>query len=328
MNDNSLHILTIDQLRNGNYPGSELQIEKELEEKESFKCFIASYYSEGLKIYGYLMVPISSHSREGGNPINQQSHGSRIGSGMTTRFPAIIFNHGYLPLDQFQTERQYVRYMEYLAKAGYIVFKPDYRGHGNSEGESESLFESGYAVDVLNALSSLKTLPQVDIENLGIWGHSMGGDVTLKVLEVVNNLKAATIWGAPVVPYNQLAARWGNQRPNPNATEAEVKRREEQRRKTMEALGDPEKDIEKYQEVSPASNTNYINTPILLEHVKADDRVPFTDSESLYQTLKSQGKEVEIHLIDEGDHNFSGKELDEAMEKTVEFFDKYLKVSS
>ncbi|QQG43034.1 MAG: S9 family peptidase [Candidatus Daviesbacteria bacterium] len=171
-----MKILTIQELKEKNYPGSQITIEQELGKKEGYHAYLVSYQSEGLKIYGYLTVPAGKKPPKG--------------------WPAILFNHGYIPLDKFKTDRQYVRYLAHLAKAGYVVFKPDFRGHGQSEGEPSGNFESGYAIDAINALESLKKLPAVNPDRIGVWGHSMGGHITLKVLLVKPEIKAAVIWAA------------------------------------------------------------------------------------------------------------------------------------
>lgn len=171
---------TIEELKKRDYPGSDLKIEQDWGEKEGYHAYLVSYQSDGLKIYGYLTVPIG-FPPEGG-------------------WPAILFNHGYIPLDKFRTDKQYVRYLVYLAKVGFVVFKPDYRGHGHSEGKSSSKFESGYAIDAINALESLKKLPEVDSSRIGVWGHSMGGKIALKVVLVKPEIKAAVIWSAAISP--------------------------------------------------------------------------------------------------------------------------------
>ncbi len=45
----------------------------------------------------------------------------------------------------------------------------------------ESLFYSGLAIDVINLMNALESFPEADVERIGMWGHSMGGGVTLKV---------------------------------------------------------------------------------------------------------------------------------------------------
>jgi hypothetical protein len=52
--DNPLSIAT---MRRGTYPGSDLVIEQTLSPENNYRQYIASYMSEGLKIYGLLTVP-------------------------------------------------------------------------------------------------------------------------------------------------------------------------------------------------------------------------------------------------------------------------------
>jgi hypothetical protein len=110
----TLNPLTIQAMRERSYPGSDLHIEQTLTPGANYDRYIASYLSDGLKIYGLLTVP------RGDKP--------------ATGWPVIIFNHGYIPPTQYRTTERYVDYVDRIARAGYIVFKSDYRGHGNSEG--------------------------------------------------------------------------------------------------------------------------------------------------------------------------------------------------
>src|SRR3989344_149117 len=137
--EEGLFPLTIEALRQGEYPGSEITIEQKLDPESNYDRYIASYKSEGLKIYALLTIPNGKSPPAG--------------------WPVIIFNHGYIPPDQYQTTERYVAYVEGFAKNGYVVFKPDYRGHGNSEGEPEGAYGSNaYTIDVLNAVASIKRL--------------------------------------------------------------------------------------------------------------------------------------------------------------------------
>ena len=133
----SLNPLSIEELKKGNYPGSEFVIEQTLEPGSNYSRYTASYKSEGLKIYGLLTIP-NGEKPEGG-------------------WPAIVFNHGYIPPSEYKTTERYVAYLDGFARNGYVVFKPDYRGHGESEGSASGAYGSNdYTIDVLNAVSSVK----------------------------------------------------------------------------------------------------------------------------------------------------------------------------
>ena len=182
----SSHPLQISEMRKKEYPGSEITVERELNPGSNYKQYLASYRSEGFKIFALLTVP---------NGIKPESG-----------WPAIIFNHGYIAPATYVTTERYVTYVDAFARNGYIVFKPDYRGHGKSEGKPEGAYYShAYATDVLNALSTLKQYKVADPTRIGMWGHSMGGNIILRD-SVVNtkDIKAAVIWGGVVAPYDDL----------------------------------------------------------------------------------------------------------------------------
>ena len=135
---NNIHPLTIENLRRGEYPGSEIVIEQTLDSGSNYRRYIVSYKSEGLKIFALLTVPNGTPSTSSG-------------------WPAIVFNHGYIPPAQYRTTERYIAYTDGFSRNGYILLRPDYRGHGNSEGEASGGYGSnGYTIDVLNAVSSLK----------------------------------------------------------------------------------------------------------------------------------------------------------------------------
>src|SRR5690606_35034004 len=117
-------------------------------------------------------------------------------------WPVIVFNHGYIEPNIYRTGQRYVAYVDYLARNGYIVLAPDYRGHGFSEGEPASGHGSpAYTIDVLNAISSLQRYEDADPERFGLWGHSMGGAVSLRAMLVNEEIKAGVIWGGVVISF-------------------------------------------------------------------------------------------------------------------------------
>ncbi|HSM71271.1 MAG TPA: alpha/beta fold hydrolase, partial [Anaerolineales bacterium] len=183
------HPMSIQALRDGDHPGSDIVIVNELDRGANYRRFYAYYLSEGLKIYALLTVP-DGEPPEGG-------------------FPAIVFNHGYIPPDVYKTTERYIAYVDQIARAGYIVFRIDYRGHDNSEGEPRSAYsDPGYAVDVLNAVASLKKYPLANPDKIGMWGHSMGGYLTLRSMVVSPDIKAGVIWAGVVGSYPDMINYW------------------------------------------------------------------------------------------------------------------------
>ena len=300
--DSLPHLLSIEALRKGDYPGSEITIEQTLTPGSNYQRYIASYRSEGLKIYALLTVPDGSVS-EGG-------------------FPAIVFNHGYIQPAQYQTTEKYVAYMDGFARNGYVVFKSDFRGHGNSEGQATGAYGSnGYTIDVLNAVSSIKKYPLVNPNKIGMWGHSMGGQITLRNMVVSGDIKAGVIWAGVVASYPDLLNNWRRSNSSPPPLPSGARR---WRQQLTEQFGTPDQNPAFWASISANSFLSEISGPVQLNHGTSDPSVPFEFSQKLADQLKSVGKEVELYMYEGDDHNLS-KNFSTAIQRSVEFFDKYLK---
>jgi dipeptidyl aminopeptidase/acylaminoacyl peptidase len=297
------HPLSIELLRKGEYPGSDLEIEQTLESGSNYNRHIATYKSEGLKIYGLLTVP-NGEPPEGG-------------------WPAIIFNHGYISPSVYRTTEKYVAYQDAFAKNGYVTFKSDYRGHGNSEGEARGGYGSNdYTIDVLNALSSVKKLDDVNPDKIGMWGHSMGGHITLESMVVTKDIKAGVIWAGVVGSYEDLFERWRNRhrdRPSPSPGERSWWRQE-----MREEYGDPEENPQFWNSLSATNYLIDISGPLQLHHGTNDESVEVEQTTDLEEKMKGAGKYVETYLYQGDDYNLSSN-LSLALDRSVEFFDKYLK---
>lgn len=93
-----------------------------------------------------------------------------------------------------------------------------------------------------------------------------------------------------------------------------------------ELVGDVEKDIDMLKERSPINFIDNITAPLLIIQGKNDPRVVHTESDQIAEKLKSQGKEVEYHVLADEGHGFS-KVSNQIMVwgYICNFLDKYLK---
>jgi dipeptidyl aminopeptidase/acylaminoacyl peptidase len=298
--------LSIAAMRQKTYPGSAMTIETTLTPGNNYRQYIASYLSDGLKIYGLLTVPV------GDKPVNG--------------WPVIIFNHGYIPPDQYRTTERYVAYVDAFARNGYIVFKPDYRGNGISQGRPEGAYYSpAYTVDVLNALASLKKYPGADPAKIGMWGHSMGGNITLRSLVVKpRDIKAAVIWGGVVGSYYDLTNNWHRRVPfQPSSRELTL--RNSGRQQLISMYGPPATTSAFWKAIDPTAHLSDITAPIQLHTGGADEEVPVVFSQNLYASLQKAGKVAEYYNYPGGDHNIASPDFEQAMQRSVAFFDRFLK---
>ena len=294
--------MSIEFLREMDYPASEVIIEETLDNGPNYHRYIASYLSEGLKIYALLTVP----------------YGERPETG----WPVIIFNHGYIPPDQYRTTERYVAYVDGFARSGYIVFRSDYRGHADSEGVARGAYGApDYVVDILNAVAAMKRYPDADPDRIGMWGHSMGGYITLRSMVASPDIKAGVIWAGVVASYPDLFSRW---RRGSGSSGPATPRPGSWRTRLAETFGSPESNPAFWGSISANSFLEDLSGPIQLHHGTADTSVPIEFSETLYNQIEEVGGVVEYYEYEGDDHNLSNL-FTQAMIRSIAFFNEHLK---
>jgi dipeptidyl aminopeptidase/acylaminoacyl peptidase len=295
----SQHPLQISAMRAMQYPGSDIVIEAVLDPGVNYSRYYVSYLSEGLKIYALMTVP------SGDKP--------------ATGWPVIIFNHGYIPPNVYRTTERYIAYVDDIARSGYIVFKSDYRGHDRSEGAAGGVYtQPNYSVDVLNAVASVKRHPDADPNRIGMWGHSMGGYITLRSMVVSSDIKAGSIWAGVVAPYPDLFLRWNAGARLTNAAPGTWVYSLEQ------TYGSAQQNPDFWKSISANGYVSDLNGPIQLHHGTADHDVPWEFSQILYDELLQANREAEFYIYDGDNHNISNS-YSVAMQRTLEFFDRHVK---
>lgn len=297
--------LLIEVLRKTEFPGSGLTTEEPLPPGSNYQRSVVSYQSEGNKIYALLTVP------DGEKP--------------ETGWPVIIFNHGYIPPKEYRTTERYVAYTDAFSRNGFIVMRPDYRGHGNSGGVATGGYGSnGYTIDVLNALASIKKYKDADPARIGMWGHSMGGFITLRSMVVSKDIKAGVIWAGVVASYPDLLNNWRRRNPTtppPGITAAQGRG---WRQQLVAKYGEPETNPGFWNSISANSYLKDISGPVQIHHGTADASVPVEFSRKLDGQLTTAGKRSELFVYEGDDHNITNN-LGIALDRSVEFFNTYVK---
>lgn len=237
-------------------------------------------------------------------------------------WPVIIFNHGFIPPAEYRTTERYIAYTDAFSRNGYLLFRPDYRGHGSSEGVATGGYGSNdYTIDVLNALASIKKYKDADPKRIGMWGHSMGGYITLRSMVVTPDVKAGVIWAGVVASYPDLIYNW--RRPNPLTPTLPAIRRGWRQNMTGQ-FGTPETNPQFWNSISANSYLADISGPVQLHHGTADHSVPLEFSVKLDKQLKEAGKESELYIYEGDDHNIANN-VSIALQRSVNFFDAQVK---
>ncbi|MER3544630.1 MAG: peptidase [Chloroflexota bacterium] len=284
-----LAALSIEALRARSYPGGPIAIVRTLEVTPAFTRAQIAYPSDGLRITGIMNIP------SGAGP-----------------FPVIILNHGYVTPPS--VSGTYLRdYADYYASWGYLTISPDYRGYGGSD-EGDNAFRIGYAIDVLNLVSSVQTLPQADASRIGMWGHSMGGGISTYVMVIDPRVKAFVLYAAMSADaaenWRHIRTMWDRSGPDEWA---------------QWIGGTPDELPEVYARLSPIHYLEYVRAPVSIHHGEADDQVPPAWSADLARRLQGVGAIVEYYSYPGAPHSFRGDDWRLFMERTLAFFDRYVK---
>ena len=281
---------TIEGLRKRTYGGGNVEVLELMEEKDSFTRYLIRYPSDGLMIYGFANIP------KGEGP-----------------FPIIIVIHGYGNAAEYQTLDYTTDAADILTEAGYIVMHPNLRNYPPSD-KGDNLFRVGIAVDVLNLISLIKSeaLPAelsatASVDQIGLWGHSLGGNVVLRVLTVSSEVKAAVLY----------ASLSGDEFKNSAAL-------------INIGAGDPQLQAEAVtapallQRISPSSYYGNITTPIQIHHGTNDSVVPLSWAQETCRLLQEAAVTVDCIYYTDEDHTFRSRVSDEFYGSLISFYQTYL----
>lgn len=304
---------TIEGLREHEYQSGEVDIGEILEETNRYTRYAIKYPSDGLTITGIMQVP-----KVGKEP-----------------YPVIVMNHGFFSRRVYASGDGTDRAAEFLNRYGYLTLSSDYRSWGDSD-VGPSLFYSGLVIDVINLMNAIPSIPEADPERIGIWGHSMGGGVTLKVLTIDSRVKAAVLYSTVSADDADIIARWG---PGCIGDYIEGERLYGCNSSDILPLDLPPGLIQAYkeatrnpdllQQVAALHYLDHVSAPVQINYGTEDGQVfsgtPPEWSQKAYDGFIEAGKQAELFAYEGEKHSFIGNQWWALMERSAHFFDEYVK---
>lgn len=290
--------LTILYLRNREYT-SKLGELKQESQTTNYTSYLTNYDSDGFKVNGLLTIPIGEEPAGG--------------------FPAVVFVHGYIPPTLYRTKENYAAYVNYLANRGIMVFKIDLRGHDQSEGEANgAYYSSDYVIDVLNAYSALQADARVNKNKIGLWGHSMAGNVLFRAMAVQKNIPKIVIWAGAVYTYEDFGEFGIDDNSYRPPVDDSPRRRK--RQELMDMYGEFNPESWFWQQVAATNYLDDVSSAVQVHHAVNDDVVGIGYSRNLMKVLDGSQIQHELFEYQSGGHNISGSAFNQAMQRSTEFF--------
>jgi len=200
-----------------------------------------------------------------------------------------------------------------FASQGYAVFQPNYRG---STGYGEKFYESGIGeyggkmqTDIADGLAALARQGVVNPKRACIVGASYGGYAALYGVTMLHGLYRCSVSVAGVSDLTEFLHYITNETGD-NSTDHRFLR---------SFIGDEHLD-----QISPMTQADQADAPILLIHGKDDTRVPISQSERMRRALRDAGKSVELIELPGEDHLLSREETRvSTVDASVAFVEKY-----
>jgi dipeptidyl aminopeptidase/acylaminoacyl peptidase len=245
-----------------------------------------TYLSAGLKVKGYISYPADK----------------------SKKYPCVIWNRGGIEnrgvIDSFTARGMFGQ----IANWGYVVFASQYRGNDGGEGEDQ--FGGDDVDDVLNLIPLADEIENADTTRWGIEGWSRGGMMTYLSLTRTDIFKCAIVSG-------------GIANLRCSSDESPFMRR------LYEVTMGKYKGEEFFEKCESRSIVRFADklskdTPILIIHGTADERVLPHDSIDLSYKLLELKIPFRLVMLEGGDH-FMKKHRKEVDKMRRKWFEKYLK---
>ncbi|MBQ4890565.1 S9 family peptidase [Shewanella sp. MMG014] len=192
-------------------------------------------------------------------------------------------------------------FTQYLLQQGFAVFQLDNRGsaHRGTKFEYVIYQNMGDAEveDQKVGVDYLRSLPFVDGDNIGIYGHSYGGYMALMAQFKAPDYFKAAISGAPVTDWRLYDTHY-----------------------TERYMGHPEKNKKGYDAASVLPYVKNYQSGLMMYHGMADDNVLFENSTRVYKALQDEGKLFQMMDYPGSKHSMRGEKVRNHLYKSLAAF--------
>jgi dipeptidyl-peptidase-4 len=204
------------------------------------------------------------------------------------KYPVIVYTYGGPGAQMVRKSwSRHTPWHALMTERGFVIFVLDNRGApGYGKAWEDPLYRRFGNIELEDQVAGveyLKTLPWVDADNVGIWGWSYGGYMTLMALFNRGDVFKAGASVAPVTDWRLYDSIY-----------------------TERYLGLPSDNEDGYRESSPIHFVDDFDGHLLVMHGDADDNVHYQNTVRLVQKMIRAGKDFDLMVFPQKKHGISG----------------------
>jgi pimeloyl-ACP methyl ester carboxylesterase len=211
-------------------------------------------------------------------------------------FPAVVMLHGFAG-HKIEPHRLFVKAARRFAAEGILALRFDFRGCGESDGDSEDLSIEGEIGDAKAALALVRGRGDVRRECVGLLGMSLGGSIAACVAGAERGaVRCLVLWAAVADPRRAFEAK------SIGAAAGEAGTR-----RVHDYFGNAVgmKFLDEIRRFRPIERLRGFAGPVLILHGDSDASVS-PDDALLYEEALSGRGGAELRMIRGSGHTFAG----------------------
>ncbi|HID96264.1 MAG TPA: S9 family peptidase [Candidatus Latescibacteria bacterium] len=233
------------------------------------------------------------------------------GAEESDRVPAIVHIHGG---PEAQERVWFNPIFQYFLHRGYAIFSPNVRGstgYGKAYTHLDDVrLREDSVKDIAYAVRYLKASGYVNPGKIAVMGASYGGYMVLAALTKYPDLWAAGVDIVGIANFKTFLQNTGPYR----------------RKWRIAEYGDPVKDGDFLEKISPIHHVEKIKAPLMVIHGANDPRVPRSEADQIVEEIRRRNGVVEYLLFQDEGHGIAKlHNRIKAYTQVADFLDRYLR---
>lgn len=224
--------------------------------------------------------------------------------------PLVIICHGF---QNSKTDRKFIKLARVLQKEGICVFRFDFEGCGDSEGDPKEITIKNEVADLNSAFKTVQNEFDLDLKRVAFVGASLGNVVTSLLLKQYKISAKTLVFWSQAFNQRELLKNWYSKEDIREIMKKGVIYKGDKKIGKNYFLENKNKDY--------SSALSELKLPILIIHGKEDKDVPLKFS----QQLKRKSKNISLIVLPKANHKFDDFQSQEQLIRhTQKWLRKYL----